>query len=351
MSSSSADQSFEVRLSKAGRATGVDRALLLALAAWSDRWPSHNQGPAHNPALAFLTTAHPRLPPPQLELLRDAIDGDALAGARIDPSRAMDELRKLHTAMARVDLARVHVSWWIRALREESPAVQRLVAASLPQSFRFRLQAGLLLDSQDLASERPAAAEVARWVMALWSERLVGGEAERADDPAAIVLLSRLSPRSGYRLCRLAGLSKLILAGGNQEQPGKNRTRAGHAWLESRLADVDPGVRTLAKADAESSQFSRLPPRHRMARIGLTTVARLLSTAEPFRLRWALQHWPYPIAKLIRTLIPSATNSTSDVLLSEALILKTAWDRLDLEGKLLLPWPQPPDESPRSSPS
>ena len=86
---------------------------------------------------------------------------------------------------------------------------RRLLAASL----RDHLQAGLLLDSRDLTSERAAAPEVASWVMALWTERLVGGEAERADDSPAIIVLARLSPRAGYRLCRLAGFCKLILAG------------------------------------------------------------------------------------------------------------------------------------------
>ena len=95
-----------------------------------------------------------------------------------------------------VDLGRVHPSWLVRALREESPAVQRLVAASLRGSHCvISVQAGLLLDSQDLISERAAAPEVASWVMALWTERLVGGEAERADDPPALIVLGRLSPR------------------------------------------------------------------------------------------------------------------------------------------------------------
>ena len=97
----------------------------------------------------------------------------------------------------RVDLRRVHPSWLVRALREESPAVQRLVAASLADSLRDQMQAGLLLDSQDLDSERAAVPEVASWVMALWTERLVGGEAERADDPPALIVLGRLSPARG----------------------------------------------------------------------------------------------------------------------------------------------------------
>ena len=214
----------------------------------------------------------------------------------------------MHRATARVDLGRVHPSWWVRALREESPAVQRLVAASLAASLRDHLQAGLLLDSQDLVSERAAAPEVASWVMALWTERLVGGEAERADDSPAIIVLARLSPRAGYRLCRLAGLCKLILAGEPLGGHAGASERVRREWLTGRLANADADLRTLARRDVETSRSSRLPPRHQAARIGLATIARLLADSEQFRLRWALQHWPYPIAKLIRSLIPPAAN-------------------------------------------
>jgi hypothetical protein len=78
-----------------------------------------------------------------------------------------------------------------------------------------------------------------------------------------------------------------------------------------------------------------VPARHQAARIGLTTLARLLAVAEPFRLRWALQHWPYPIAKLIRSLMPPATSRPPELSQGETLILQTAWDRLNLEGRLV----------------
>ena len=152
----------------------------------------------------------------------------------------------MHRATARVDLRRVHPSWCVRALREESPAVQRLVTASLARlSLRDHLQTGLLLDSRDLVSERAAAPDVASWVMALWTERLVGGEAERADDLPAVIVLARLSPRAGYRLCRLAGLCKLILAGQPPRGHAGTSERSRRDWLTDRMAnaDEDPCVR------------------------------------------------------------------------------------------------------------
>jgi hypothetical protein len=71
------------------------------------------------------------------------------------------------------------------------------------------------------------------------------------------------------------------------------------------------------------------------------TFARLLADAEPFRLRWALQHWPYPIVKLVRSLMPPAGRRSTSLLDWESLVLKTAWDRLNVEGRLSL---DPPDE-------
>jgi hypothetical protein len=78
-------------------------------------------------------------------------------------------------------------------------------------------------------------------------------------------------------------------------------------------------------------------------------MARLLADCEPFRLRWALQHWPYPIAKLIRSLLPGVASRPGSLLEWETLILKTAWDRLHLEGLLGTAWPEAvgPDGSER----
>jgi hypothetical protein len=341
MSSGSGEETPAGQSTRAASLTDADRALLLAGLAWRHRFGRPDD--AHRPddiVSDYLPDVRNRLSPSWLRTLREALDRDMHLAGSNDPARALDELRSMHRASARVDLRRVHPSWWVRALREESPAVQRLVAASFTASLRDHLQAGLLLDSQDLVSERAAVPEVASWVMALWTERLVGGEAERADDSPAIIVLARLSPRSGYRLCRLAGVCKLILA---DEPPGGHAgasERARSEWLTGRLANADADVRTLARLDVESSRSSKLPPYLRAARIGLTTIARLLADSEQFRLRWALQHWPYAIAKLIRSQIPAGANRPPALIKSETWILKTAWDRLNLEGRLAPKWPE-----------
>jgi hypothetical protein len=325
---------------RAASLTDADRALLLAKVAWGDRHrrPAATTGP-DAVAPDFLADLRQRLGPAWLQTLRGALDRDVSLAVSSDPSRALDELASTHRAMARVDLARVHPSWLVRALREESPAVQRLVASALRGCLRDQVQAGLLLDSKDLLSERSAAVEVASWVMALWTERLLGSEAEQANDPPAIIVLARMSPRAGYRLCRLAGLCKLILSEQPQRGHAAASERARHEWLTGRLAAADADLRMLARRDVEYSRSSRLPSRHQAARIGLVTMARLLAECEPFRLRWALQHWPYPIAKLIRSLMPPVTNRPAALSDSETWILKTVWDRLNLEGRLALAWP------------
>jgi hypothetical protein len=330
----------------------ADRALLLATAAWSEkcRRPIDERAPG-DAARDFIMRIRERLAPATFGPLMSDLGHAVTRAGSSDSASALERLRTMHQATARVDLARVHPSWWIRALQEESPAVQRVVVASVAESLRFRLQAGLLLDSRDLLSERAAAPEVASWVLSLWNERLVGGEAERADDSPAIIMLSRLSPRAGYRLCRQAGLCKLFLAETKKGGQAHATLRPRLDWLKGPLAAADLDTRICARGDVESSQVSRLPPRQRMARIGLTTVARLLAAAEPFRLRWALQHWPYPIAKLVRSLLPADADRTPALLEAETLILKTAWDRLNLEGRVPLTWPLSPEVEPRSHPS
>jgi hypothetical protein len=272
--------------------------------------------------------------------LRDAGNCVAGAGNPAGSVQAIERLRRMHGASTRLDLVRVHPSWCVRALVDESPAVQRAVTAALHESIRHPVQAGLLLDTQDLRSQRRADPETLGWVLGLWAERLVGGEPERPDDPPAIVALSRLSPRAGYGLCRLAGFCKLLLAG---RQPRGERLRSSRQerweWLRGRLAAASVEFRAEARREVDLGVSDRIASRHHPARLGLVTFGRLLAECEPFRVRWALQHWPYPMAKLTRSLMAAAATGSTVMFEGEALVLKTVWDRLNLEGRLCIPWP------------
>ncbi len=229
-------------------------------------------------------------------------------------------------------------------MREESPAVQRVVAAAAPETVRSSVQAGLLLDNDDLRAERVPDPEVLAWVMSLWSERLVGGAPEKDDDTPAIIALSNLSPRTGHRLCFCAGITKLVLAGqgaSDHDPMMRPSSRAREEWLRDRLAFAGPEFGAVARHDVHASRTMKLPRRRRIARLGLLTIARLLGDCEPFRVRWALQHWPYTIAKLTRSLMTLESKRSPVVSHVEAEVLKTAWDRLNLEGRLRKPWPGP----------
>ena len=109
----------------------------------------------------------------------------------------------------------------------------------LAEAVRHRVQAGLLLDSRDLQSERPAAAEVASWVMALWTERLVGGEAERADDSPALAVLVRLyAPRWLSPVPDGGALQARLWLVSPDDRHGAADEQARYDWLAARLADA-----------------------------------------------------------------------------------------------------------------
>jgi hypothetical protein len=327
-----------------GPPSAADRALLLAMQAWAEIGQAggpdgRRTGGDHDFVLRFWDW----LDPTTVQRLCASWDHDVKHDDTATAQAALQRLRKLHGNSARVDLSRAHASWWVRALKEESPAVQRIITASVPEFIRGALQSGLLLDSDDLKTERAPSAEVVSWVTALWTERLVGGETERPDDSLAVVVLTRLSPRSGHRLCRMAGLAKLVLTG---QEPGRSPgALARRQWLRDQLTAADAELVSLARQDLESARTSQVPRRHRLARLGLPTIARLLSGCEPVRLRWAMQHWPYPLAKLIRSLMPPEPGRPPLPVRLDLLILKTAWDRLNLEGNLAMPWPSQPGDS------
>jgi hypothetical protein len=300
----------------------ADRVLLLALSAWAPtgragrgRDGSGEEHP-HSRLLNRLESSWAR------RLLEGGGAGRIESAAAVDRSEARERLRQAHRAEARVDPERVHSSWWVRALQEESPSVRRAVVAAAPESIRGQVQSALLLDNDDLRAERPADPQVLAWTLSLWTERLVGGEPGRPDDPPVIAAMSGLSPRGGYRLCRYAGELKLALMG---------RTRAD--WHREFAASAGPEFIAIARHDIRNTPAGKLPPRRLSARIGLLTIARLLSDCEPFRVRWALQHWPYTIAKLARSLMPPAEKRSAVMMQVESAVLKAARDRLERHAR------------------
>lgn len=248
-----------------------------------------------------------------------AIDLAAMAwgSGADDPaaSSALRELGRAHREEARADFSRIHPTWLARAAREESPAVRAIVAGFGPPLVQDALRTAF---GAPETPERPPHPEALEWVLALWAERLVGGEPQRDDDPPVIVALTRPSPREAYRLWHGVGQLKRKIA----EDP-----------------DQRPEVRELLRRGVDMIARARFGVRRGVSLLGLATAARLLADCELFRSRWALQHLPYPVVKRIRWLTPPTAERSATASRLESRILRTVWERLVDEGRLATPFP------------
>jgi hypothetical protein len=262
--------------------TRADRALLRALAGWG--------GLDGGRFWAVFT-------PPWRDRLRDGwLEGVPL------PEAAREGLRAEHAAEALPDLSRIHPSWFVRALQDESPAVRRAVAALAPEPARSAIRHALNFPDVELEPDRPPHPEAIKWVLALWSERLVGGLPRRDDDPPVIVALSRCTQRSLHRLFLMIGLAKRAYAltewegsDDSVDLPRRARDRARIEEFRRRWGEADPRLAQVARGDLAAGPRGQVMPW-----LGLLTIGRLLTTADPHRARWALQHLPYSDAKIIR---------------------------------------------------
>lgn len=257
-----------------------------------------------------------------------------------DPDSLRESLRREHSAEARPDLSRVHASWSIRALQEETPAVRRAVIARLPSRVREAVRLGIPSPENDVEPDHDPHPEALKWALTLWSERLVGGPAARPDDPPVIVALTRPDRHSRVRLIATTGLAKLAfaLAGFNDETPPREphglRPRERERLLHFRrtLRPEDPKIAQMAKRDVIAARSDGEPF---LNRLGLITYSRLLAGAEPHRVRWALQQLPYPVAKVIRSRMGAskAAVPANTLLAWESAVLRAACARLRAEGR------------------
>jgi hypothetical protein len=287
-----------------GKLNRSDRALLTAVAAWA--------GEGALPLLGRFGKARAR------EL------SEALGAA--EPFQLLLEA---HKAQLGPDRARVHSSWYVRALQEESPAVQRVVIRNTSEPLRALLIRELALDPDDLepdVPDDPAAREIA---LNLWTERLVGDLQPAPDDPPAVLALTHLSSIGLYRLLRLCGIAKRTLLPGSDGLPSARRE-----YLASRLQPPeDSRLLQIASNDwTAATSFGR----HALAGLGLMTLGRLIGKVEPYRLRWALQHVPYPVAKRLRGLASQQVAAVKSVQAWELTILNAASERLEHEGRTSL---------------
>ncbi len=256
-----------------------------------------------------------------------------LAGAFVPqpPPDPLDRLQSARAAQFGPDPARVHPSWYVRAIQEESPAVQRAVIGGTPEPLRSTLIRGLGLEPDDLAPDHPADPDSRQVALALWTERLVGDLPRRVDDPPAIRALATLGRVALYRLLRLCGLAKRAVV------PGATILAEGRFMGErfSHFQGQLDGSLDARLLQLTANEWETTKPfgRHRLAGFGLSTLGRLLNRADPYRVRWALQHVPYPIAKRLRIAASRPEASVREVIALEGRILGAALERLRTEGR------------------
>jgi hypothetical protein len=272
---------------------------------------------------------------------------DALTGG-LDREAARRALARDHRAEARPDPARVHPSWWARALRDESPAVRLAVASRAEGPTAEALRAGLGLDAEGLASARSATAHPGALAVAeaLWTERLVGGPPPGPDDAPVVVALATLGPRALARLVIDLALAKwaYALAGGGPEPEAARRLRERR--LERREAyrrefeatGVKPPASRLASRDVAECVRGRGGD---LRGLGLLTIARLLLAVEPFRARWALQHLRYEVARYLRARMapPTGRAALAALIDWESAIFRAAQGRSRPGRRFTLPAP------------
>lgn len=250
------------------------------------------------------------------------------------PEAIIEGLRREHECQTRPDLARIHVSWWVRALKDEPLSVCAAVISQVPSAVAEALTVELGLTSDELSPDRAADPGAVAVALAGWTDRLVGDVPERDDDPPVIVALTRLRTPSLTRLVREVGLAKWSVSGSRPWGLAPDDV-ARFDQLQARLSGTDERFRQVAARDLE-----RLDPDdpNAEALLGLTTLARLLVEADPYRVRWALQHIPYSTARSLRSLMGPPGRHQPMLARWETDVLRAGWTLLHERGRIVEPW-------------
>ncbi|RUL87813.1 hypothetical protein [Tautonia sociabilis] len=255
-------------------------------------------------------------------------------GDQLDAGAARAQLCREHAAEARADPARIHPSWYVRALKREATAIRRAVAAAGPLPPGAGLRRGLGYVDEGPSFSHPPHPEALAWALVLAGERLVGGPIRREDDPTLVRAISALDSRGHYHLLSALGLAKLAFA--NEAGPLRSRART-----RTRIRVIEPSLPAprlelvdLALADIRAAR-SEGGGRHLPPRLGLVSAGRLLADADPHRARWTLQHLPYDVARLIGVHMasPAPSPGRRAVLAWEEALLRAAIVLLIREGR------------------
>jgi hypothetical protein len=236
-------------------------------------------------------------------------------GPTMNPSEARESLLVELRSMTRPNPDRIHHTWWSRAVQEESPSVRRAVAKFAPPKVADAVRAAFGAEETNLTPTCKPHAAALRWALCLFAERLVGGVEPSAADAPVVRAVSSHHGASLLRLARSTALAKLAYAevgvverGAGPELPTltpRERVRYQHFVETWSRSGTDTRLVRMALWDAEDRSDSTLGRarsiRSELSRLGLTSLSRLMVGVEPQRARWALQHLPYPIAKVVRS--------------------------------------------------
>ncbi|WZO96707.1 hypothetical protein EP7_003712 [Isosphaeraceae bacterium EP7] len=261
------------------------------------------------------------------EAFQDRLRGAVEADHENESEGASERLRRWHSAEAHVDLSRIHSTWIVRALREESPAVVRTVVRNSSGRIEAILRREFGLDDTELDPRHEPDPESVWRALILWTERLVGG-APSPDDPPVVVALSRLGSMALLRLAHEIGTLKRTWAVRGTKASGSGTP------FEPAIDRFDPRFPALTLREVEALPTTDF---RGIASLGLTTAARLLSLVEPTRVRWTLQHLPYTLAKQIRARMSVVLPKTRLWIGGESLLVEHAIR--GLEARQLLEWP------------
>ena len=253
--------------------------------------------------------------------------------ASMDPADAWSTLKTLHIAEASFDASHVHESWIVRALQGESPSVIRALVCHFPESIRLRLGNAFAFDQASLTPDGPIQPSILAWSQSFWGERLVGGPPLTSKDAPVIAAIVGLSSKEFAYLVRTIGLAKLALT---EEPSGRFSVR------QRRLLDAIQGsvveMQNWAAVACRDREMTLREGRPSVRNLGLLSVSRLLASVELIRVRWAIQHLPYPMAKRVRAAPAEIAENPLEFADFESVMLTTAWQLLEGSGKIRRPW-------------
>lgn len=246
-----------------------------------------------------------RFSPAWRDRLRRAWSDELARG--VDSQAAREALARDQADEARPDPDRIHSSWWQRALQEESPAVQAAVLEHVSEPLRSILHEGQEPEAPRLSASLAPHPEALQWALALWSERLVGGSAVTEGDPMVVAILTQRDSRELARWIASVALAKwsfVLAAGGEPIQVDpfqllKPRQLERLGRFRDHWKAPDPRAARLGRLDLE--HHVKGDASEGLQKLGLVTFARLLAELDPHRLRWVLQHLPYPVARFLRS--------------------------------------------------